>query len=150
MKYTGYCIAVSPAQLSARAASLPNSTEILWSCGLEATMLLGLILEWLCPCGDGFPGLDWERLVLCGDFPRAGRLWQSPKAASPWLVFWSGSAKEMWWRKLSERHLDSLGMEKAGYKLLLLCWSGMLSVQVRWWFWCFFVFFNSRNKYWQK
>lgn len=40
-----------------------------------------------------------------------------------------------------DRHLNSSGMEKAEYELLLMCWTGMLSVQVRGWFWCFFVVF---------
>lgn len=37
----------------------------------------------LCPCGRGFPKVHWERLALCSDCLRAGRLCQSPKATSP-------------------------------------------------------------------
>lgn len=92
--------------------------------------------------------LHWERLALCSDFSGQAGSVSPPELPVPGLR-WRSRAHFLVrvcqghmesWGKLMDRHLNSSGMEKAGSELLM-CWTGMLSVQVRGWFWCFFVAF---------
>lgn len=123
-----------PTPLSSRGASLPNSFEIFWTCGLEARMLSGQILSGCVLVERASPKPLGERLALCSDCPSAGRLWRLPKAASLWakaeeqhLFSGQGVPRRCGVEVAAYKQASAL-QEKAGWELLLMCWTGMLSV----------------------